>query len=379
MPFEGETTEASDARQILSGDGGPLQRSLFAPLYESEFNRAEREVAVYLDGEETLTWWHRNVARTQYGIQGWRRDRIYPDFIFAVRADGAGRIVVLETKGDHLDNPEDTKYKREVLSCLSSSFAWDDCTPAGELELVVNDGVTVQCALILMSEWKTKLPQFLRAGFSLRHFDGAPFMAGQTPETLGRAEVAAGPVGRSHRGCARPEGTRTRTDDLRKLGRPRSRPGRQPAAQDHRSRPARDLARRECHPGKGRGGDQGTGRSQRLPSPPCRDEGSAPIGPPWRNDRRLLLFGVAFEPLRRRRDLTACGHGPLTIQECPCGHRGRCAREARSDVTHCRSRNLLASLRLCRSRRGGGDAWALAPGPSVLCRKALEPRCAARE
>ena len=165
MPFEGETTEAPGDRQLLSKDGGPLQRSLFAPVYQSEFNRAEREVAVYLDGEETLTWWHRNVARTQYGIQGWRRGRIYPDFIFAVRADGAaGRIVVLETKGDHLDNPGDTKYKREVLSFLSSSFAWDDCAPAGELELVVNDGVTVQCALILMSEWKTKLPGFLSDG-----------------------------------------------------------------------------------------------------------------------------------------------------------------------------------------------------------------------
>ncbi|MCY3677418.1 MAG: DEAD/DEAH box helicase family protein [Gemmatimonadota bacterium] len=162
MPVEIETTEAPDARQLVSGDGGPLQRSLFAPVYESEFNRAEREVAVYLDGEETLTWWHRNVARTQYGIQGWRRGRIYPDFIFAVPADGAGgRIVVLETKGDHLDNPGDTAYKREVLSFLSSSFAWDDYTPAGELELVVNDGVTVQCALILMSEWRTKLPNFL--------------------------------------------------------------------------------------------------------------------------------------------------------------------------------------------------------------------------
>ncbi len=161
MPVEVDTTEAPDARQLVSGGGGPLQKSLFAPVYESEFNRAEREVAVYLDGEETLTWWHRNVARTQYGIQGWRKGKIYPDFLFAVRPDGAaGRIVVIETKGDHLDNL-DTAYKREVLSFLSSSFAWDDCTPAGELELVVNDGVTVQCALILMSEWKTKLPDFL--------------------------------------------------------------------------------------------------------------------------------------------------------------------------------------------------------------------------
>ena len=161
MPFQIDTTEPSDARQLVSRNGGPLEKSLFAPVYESDFNRDESEVAVYLDGEEALTWWHRNVARTQYGIQGWRKGKIYPDFIFAVRTDGAvDRITVLETKGDQLDNL-DTAYKRDVLSFLSSSFAWDDCTPAGELELVTDQGQTVQCALILMSEWKTKLPQFL--------------------------------------------------------------------------------------------------------------------------------------------------------------------------------------------------------------------------
>ena len=162
MPSHVDTNQPPDARQLVSGTGGPLQRSLFAPVYESELNRDEREVAVYLDGEKTLTWWHRNVARSHYGVQGWRKGRIYPDFIFAVRGDGAAeRIAVLETKGDHLDNL-DTDYKRDVLSFLSSSFAWDDHTPAGELELVMEEGLTVQCALILMSEWKTKLPAFLK-------------------------------------------------------------------------------------------------------------------------------------------------------------------------------------------------------------------------
>ncbi len=161
MPSQVDTVQPPSARQLVSGTGGPLQRSLFAPVYESEMNRAEREVAVYLDGERTLAWWHRNVARSDYGIQGWRKGRIYPDFIFAVRSDGAAqRIAVLETKGDYLDNL-DTDYKREVLSFLSSAFSWDDYTPAGELELVMEKGVTVQCALILMSEWKTKLPALL--------------------------------------------------------------------------------------------------------------------------------------------------------------------------------------------------------------------------
>ncbi len=46
----------------ISGGGGPLQKSLFAPAYESELNRAVREVDVYLDGKETLRWWHRNLG-----------------------------------------------------------------------------------------------------------------------------------------------------------------------------------------------------------------------------------------------------------------------------------------------------------------------------
>ncbi len=160
MPFSIETTEPENARQLLNRAGGPLDKSLFAPVYESELNGDERDVAVYLDGEKTLAWWHRNVARAQYGIQGWKKAKIYPDFIFAVQRDGeAKRITVLETKGDQLDNL-DTAYKRETLSFLSDHFQWDEATPVGELELV-NSGETVEGTLILMSEWKAKLPAYL--------------------------------------------------------------------------------------------------------------------------------------------------------------------------------------------------------------------------
>ena len=164
MPSEIDTTEPPGARQLVSTNGDSLTKSLFAPVYRNELNKDERDVAVYLDGDKALTWWHRNVARAQYGIQGWKKGKIYPDFIFAVRTDGgANRITVLETKGDHLDNL-DTAYKREVLSFLSSSFAWDDSTPVGELELVTDNGQTVECALVLMSEWKAKLPHLLGRG-----------------------------------------------------------------------------------------------------------------------------------------------------------------------------------------------------------------------
>ena len=162
MPRTMETTEPEDAAQLPSKTGEPLQKSLFAPVYKAEMNNAEQKVTVYLDSEQAVTWWHRNVARSQYGIQGWKKAKIYPDFIFAVQKSGkAKRITVLETKGDHLDNP-DTAYKRDLLEFLSKNFAWDHYKPAGELKLVQDNGETVDCALILMSEWQKKLPNYLK-------------------------------------------------------------------------------------------------------------------------------------------------------------------------------------------------------------------------
>jgi type III restriction enzyme len=163
MPFTVETMEPDTARQLVGKSGGPLERSLFSPVYESEFNGAEHDVAVYLDGEKALLWWHRNVARVQYGLQGWRRAKIYPDFIFAVEQTGkTARITVLETKGDQLDNL-DAAYKREVLKVMSDNFAWDTTIPAGTLELIKPTGETVEGTLILMSDWPTKLPGYLSA------------------------------------------------------------------------------------------------------------------------------------------------------------------------------------------------------------------------
>jgi len=161
MPFEMDTSEPENADQVLGNDGGALEKSLFTPVYQAELNGDERDVAVYLDADDALVWWHRNVAKSQYGLQGWKRNRIFPDFIFAAtKDDGKRRMTVLETKGDQLDNA-DTAYKRDLLSVLSDSFVWDQTKPSGELELVTDTGETVECTLILMSEWPAKLPEYL--------------------------------------------------------------------------------------------------------------------------------------------------------------------------------------------------------------------------
>ena len=161
IPSSMDTSEPENAAQIVRNDGTPLEKSLFAPVYQAELNDDERDVAVYLDADTALKWWHRNVAKAQYGLQGWRRSRVFPDFIFASnRENGSTRITVLETKGDHLDN-SDTAYKRDFLRVLNDGFAWENSVPSGQLELVTDTGETVDCALILMSDWPTSLPQYL--------------------------------------------------------------------------------------------------------------------------------------------------------------------------------------------------------------------------
>jgi type III restriction enzyme len=165
MPFEAETHEPEGAEQLVGKTGGPLEKSLFAPIYKGDFsNQDERNIAVYLDGEAALTWWHRNVARRQYAVQGWRRSRIYPDFIFALqRGAGAERLVVLEMKGPQLAGNLDTEYKQAVLQLLSDHYAIEHAPHVGGLELVVSDGTTVQCDLVLMQDWKVRLPnEFIR-------------------------------------------------------------------------------------------------------------------------------------------------------------------------------------------------------------------------
>jgi type III restriction enzyme len=165
MPNESPTYAPEGAEQLVGSDGGPLRRSLFAPVYRSELNDLERQVAVYLDAERSLDWWHRNVARHQYALQGWRRERIYPDFLFAVlppaKAHTGNRVVVLELKGEHLSGNPDTEYKKAVLQLMTETFQADQVDRIGELELVGGDGTRVECDLVLATEWRARLAERL--------------------------------------------------------------------------------------------------------------------------------------------------------------------------------------------------------------------------
>jgi type III restriction enzyme len=162
MPETVETNQPIDAAPLLGHDHTGVKKYLFDQAYRDDFNEEERKVAIHLDKEEALVWWHRNVARAQYGLPGWRRGRLYPDFIFAsTRSTGGNRVAVLETKGDQLAGNHDTAYKQGLLALLSKNFQWEHHVEAGQMELVSDSGETIECRLVLFSDMTTKLPELI--------------------------------------------------------------------------------------------------------------------------------------------------------------------------------------------------------------------------
>ena len=106
--------------------GGPLQLSLFEPVFRRHFDtEIERKFACYLDQAKAIQWWHRVAVRQQheYYLRGWRRDRIYPDFIaMSDSSHDKSHLLVFETKGEHLRGNSDTEYKQRVFKTLENAF-----------------------------------------------------------------------------------------------------------------------------------------------------------------------------------------------------------------------------------------------------------------
>lgn len=157
MPFELETDRPENARKLTRLNGNPIQKSVFAPVFEDDFNTDEMEFACYLDEKEAMRWWHRNVAKAgHYALQGWRRNKVYPDFLFAMSvADGSEKIFVIETKGDQLAGNLDSEYKKKLLRLMADNYRQGRTTGAGKMEIQAAEKKTVTCDLVLMSEWRT--------------------------------------------------------------------------------------------------------------------------------------------------------------------------------------------------------------------------------
>lgn len=82
-------------------------------LYEKagKLNKEELALADKLDVLENVKWWYRNVEKEDFFIQGWHRNKFYPDFIVKTKS---GKYIAVEYKGENLITNVDTIYKKEL-------------------------------------------------------------------------------------------------------------------------------------------------------------------------------------------------------------------------------------------------------------------------
>jgi type III restriction enzyme len=150
------------AKTLNRKDGRQLQLSLFEFVPEDEFNETEKAVAWYLEGQKRLFFWYRNRSRQDYAIQGWRKHKIYPDFIFTSTLSENGntyeQVYVVETKGLQLIGSSDTDYKRKMFSLCTKEAKARSWT---ELGLVMKDKV-LRFEVLAEDEWEAKLNQMLQ-------------------------------------------------------------------------------------------------------------------------------------------------------------------------------------------------------------------------
>ena len=105
-------------RILAKRNGMPLERSLFERVYERDINGLERDVALYLDDADAIKWWHRLVARQDYGLQGWQRNKVFPDFFVMIRRAGdTCTLTALETKAPTSSATMIRATNRNCLTC----------------------------------------------------------------------------------------------------------------------------------------------------------------------------------------------------------------------------------------------------------------------
>ena len=77
-------------------------------------NRLEEKLIVELTALQNVRWWHRNIARQGFAINGFIKH--YPDILIMTKS---GKLICAETKGDHLKN-DDSREKIALGQAWSS-------------------------------------------------------------------------------------------------------------------------------------------------------------------------------------------------------------------------------------------------------------------
>jgi len=103
--------------RLRHNDDSEVAKSLFDWVERESLNEYEANVALVLDKHPEVLWWYQNkVGKDSFAIQGYRKNRIHPDFVVQNGKDEkpVARVVVVESKGQHLSGNPDTEYKRKI-------------------------------------------------------------------------------------------------------------------------------------------------------------------------------------------------------------------------------------------------------------------------
>lgn len=152
-----EVELAEDEAPLKRKNGAPIEKSLFEKVFRRDFNELEKDTAWYLDGKDCVYWWHRiAVAQGSYGLQGWQKNRVYPDFLACIHGAEGGkfRFTVLETKGEHLKGNDDTAYKQKLFDILTEHSA--KAVRAGELVLG-SQAQQMSFTMLMEDSWKQRM------------------------------------------------------------------------------------------------------------------------------------------------------------------------------------------------------------------------------
>lgn len=148
----------SEHDQVLRRkDGSELEKSLFEKVYQNGLNNLERDTAWYLDKQASVYWWHRiAVNQREYSLQGWQKQKVYPDLLVCVEQPNSGsyRFSVLETKGEHLKGNDDTEYKRRLFELLTEHVK--TAVDAGELTLEAASG-GMSFRMLMEDSWSQEI------------------------------------------------------------------------------------------------------------------------------------------------------------------------------------------------------------------------------
>ena len=116
--------EVRRTEPLRHDDWKDVERSLFDFVPKADFNSYEKEVALVIDRHPEVLWWYRNkVGQENFSIQGFRKNRIFPDFVLQNGKDEKpmARVVVVESKGRHLGGNPDTTYKQKIAGYFSKA------------------------------------------------------------------------------------------------------------------------------------------------------------------------------------------------------------------------------------------------------------------